>query len=110
MRLRGSGMSLSFIGERLNRSAEAVKRRLYWISLGSEKRSEVGRTRTRNRAEVSCSDRLVDIAGEKRGETEKAIRIYDGAKTEWMAKRFVEENNDLTFTMPEWLAKDKGFI
>jgi hypothetical protein len=55
-------------------------------------------------------DKLIDIAGRKRGETEKAIRIFDGSKTEWVPKQFVEENNDNTFTMPTWLAKDKGFI
>lgn len=42
------------------------------------------------------SDRsdIVDIAGEKRAETEKAIQWFDGK----------------TLAMPEWLAKDKGFI
>lgn len=56
------------------------------------------------------SQKLVDIAGEIRGETEKAFRIYDGAKTEWVPKQYVEDNEDGTFTMPIWLAKDKGFI
>jgi hypothetical protein len=55
-------------------------------------------------------ERLTDIAGELRGETEKALRIFDGARTEWVPKQFVEDNGDGTFTMPEWLAKDKGFI
>lgn len=54
--------------------------------------------------------KLIDISGEKRAETEKAIQIYDGARTEWVPKSQVEENDDGTFTMPEWLAKDKGFI
>jgi hypothetical protein len=54
--------------------------------------------------------KLTDIAGEKRGETKSAIRIYDGSKTEWVPKQFVEENGDGTFTMPEWLAREKGFI
>ena len=53
---------------------------------------------------------LVDIAAHKKGETDKAIRLYDGSTTEWVPKQFVEENGDGTFTMPEWLAKDKGFI
>ncbi len=54
--------------------------------------------------------KLTDIAGEIRGETENAIRIYDGARTEWVPRRLVEVNSDGTFTMPEWLAKEKGFI
>lgn len=53
---------------------------------------------------------LVDIAAEVRGETEKAWRLYDGARTEWVPKSLVEDNGDGTFTMPEWLAFDKGFI
>jgi len=54
--------------------------------------------------------RLIDIAGELRGETEKAFRIYDGKTTAWVPKSQVEKNDDGTFTMPEYLANDKGFI
>ena len=53
---------------------------------------------------------LVDIAAELRGETDKAFRLYDGARTEWVPKSQVENNEDGTFAMPEWLAKEKGFI
>ena len=53
---------------------------------------------------------MVDIAGELRGETEKGLRIFDGIKTEWVPKSRVEDNGDGTFTMPEWLAAEKGFI
>lgn len=54
--------------------------------------------------------RLTDIAAEIKMETEKAYQLFDGIKTEWMPKSQVEDNGDGTFTMPEWLAKDKGFI
>ena len=53
---------------------------------------------------------LIDITAQVRGETERAYRIFDGTKTEWVPKSQVEKNDDGTFTMPEWLAKDKGFI
>ena len=53
---------------------------------------------------------LIDIMAQVRGETPKAWRLFDGAKTEWVPKSQVEQNDDGTFTMPEWLAKDKGFI
>lgn len=53
---------------------------------------------------------LVDVEAELMGETEKAFRIYDGAKTEWVPKSYVEMNDNGTFTMPEWLAQEKGFI
>jgi hypothetical protein len=55
-------------------------------------------------------DQLIDIAATIRGETPKALRLFDGTKTEWCPKQFVEDNKDGTFTMPEWLAKEKGFI
>lgn len=58
----------------------------------------------------SNRDRLTEIAAEIRGETEKAFRLFDGARTEWIAKSQCENNGDGTFTMPEWLARDKGFI
>lgn len=53
---------------------------------------------------------LVEITGEAKRTTEKAILFYDGAKEEWVPKQFVEDNRDGTFTMPTWLARDKGFI
>ncbi len=53
---------------------------------------------------------LIEIAAEIRGETDKAWRLYDGTKTEWVPKSQVEDNGDGTFTGPEWLFKDKGFI
>lgn len=55
-------------------------------------------------------ERLVDIAAEVKVETDRAYRLYDGAKTEWVPKSQVERNDDGTFTMPEWLAQEKGFI
>ena len=53
---------------------------------------------------------LVDIAAEIKGESEKAYRIFDGVKTEWVPKSQIEKNGDGTVTMPEWLAMEKGFI
>lgn len=53
---------------------------------------------------------LVDITAQLRGETAKAYRLYDGKTTEWVPKSEVEKNDDGTFTMPIWLAKEKEFI
>jgi hypothetical protein len=53
---------------------------------------------------------LVDIAAEVRGETDKAWRLFDGDRLEWVPKSQVEDNGDGTFAMPEWLATEKGFI
>lgn len=53
---------------------------------------------------------LTDIAAEIQGETDKAWRLFDGTKTEWVPKSQAEQNDDGTFTMPLWLAKDRGFI
>ena len=56
------------------------------------------------------SKELADIAAQVRGETEKAWRLSDGRTTEWVPKSQVEDNRDGTFTMPLWLAEDKGFV
>lgn len=53
---------------------------------------------------------LFDLAAELHGETDRAWRLFDGTRTEWVPKSQVEQNGDGTWTMPEWLAKEKGFI
>ena len=56
---------------------------------------------------------IVDIAGElvPPGQTEKAYRFFDGARTVWLPKQFCEwDENDKVMTMPEWLAKEKELI
>lgn len=53
---------------------------------------------------------LVDIAAQVSCETDKGLRLHDGNKTEWLPKQYVEDNGDGTFTMPVWLAKERGFI
>ena len=56
------------------------------------------------------SDRLFDLAAQIQHETELAYLLFDGTKTEWVPKSLVEDNGDGTFTMPERIAKEKGFI
>ena len=53
---------------------------------------------------------LVDIAAQIRHETEKAFLLFDGTREAWVPKSQVENNNDGTFTMPEWLAQKSEFI
>lgn len=53
---------------------------------------------------------LIDIAAELKAETDKAYKVFDGVRTEWLPKSQVERNDDGSFTMPEWLAMEKGFI
>ena len=60
---------------------------------------------------MSRHNELTDISGEIRGETERAYRFYDGAKTEWIPKSMCEWDEETsTMTMPTWLAEEKGFI
>lgn len=54
--------------------------------------------------------KLFDLAAEVKGETPKAWRLFDGTKTEWVPKSQAEDNGDGTWTMPLWLAQEKGFI
>lgn len=67
--------------------------------------------------------KLIDIAAELRHETKHEVKdqgaylLFDGRVDkkgkdicEWVAKSLVENNGDGTYTMPEWLALEKGFI
>jgi hypothetical protein len=55
--------------------------------------------------------KLIEVAAEIKIETEKAFLVFDGKKEEWIPKSQVEyDQRDGVFTMPEWLAKAKGFI
>ena len=53
---------------------------------------------------------LCDVTAEIKRETSLAWQLFDGKTTEWVPKSAVEDNGDGTFTMPVWLAMDKGFI
>jgi hypothetical protein len=54
---------------------------------------------------------LVDIAGEVRGETDKAYRFFDGERTVWLPKSQCEWHDIYkTMTLPAWLAEDKELI
>lgn len=53
---------------------------------------------------------LVDIAGEVRAETEKAVQFNDGTRSVWLPRSQIEINDDGTITLPEWLALDKELI
>ena len=63
----------------------------------------------------------VEIEAELVHESEGAYQIWDGQtynngfgegahKVVWVPKSLTEYDGDSTFTMPEWLAKDKGLI
>jgi hypothetical protein len=59
---------------------------------------------------MQVKQRLIDIVVQVRHETEKAWLLHDGKSTVWVPKSQVENNQDGTFTMPEWLAQKTGFI
>ena len=56
------------------------------------------------------NDAPIDIAATIIADITKSYYLHAGTKTEWVLKSQVQDNNDGTFTMPHWLAKDKGFI
>ena len=49
----------------------------------------------------------VDVAGEVKGETQRAYRFYDGSETVWLPKSLCEWDGEV-MTMPEWLALERG--
>lgn len=66
---------------------------------------------------TSGRSNLIEVAADFRRDTDRGIAIWDGDRDEagrevwtWLPKKLVENNGDGTFTMPEWLARDKGLI
>lgn len=60
---------------------------------------------------VSGKSNLIDIAATIQRETDKAYCLdIGGDEPVWFPKSQVENNEDGTFAMPEWLAKEKGAI
>jgi RNase P/RNase MRP subunit p29 len=71
----------------------------------------MGRTRTPDK---SSSNKTVEIEGEVVHETEKAILFNVDGIEEWVPKSQIEEEDfeagdSMTITIPEWLAKVKGW-
>lgn len=62
---------------------------------------------------VSVSGRsdLATIDATKVGETKKGVRLdFGGKEPAWFPKSQVEDNGDGTWSMPEWLAMEKGAV
>lgn len=60
---------------------------------------------------TSGSSDIIDIAADIKHETDKAYLLDGGYDNPvWVPKSQAQRNADGTFSMPEWLAKDKGFI
>jgi hypothetical protein len=53
---------------------------------------------------------LTDVAAKLQQQTDGAYLLYDGKREAWVPRAIVENNNDGTFTMPVWLARDRGFV
>lgn len=58
----------------------------------------------------------IEIAVEVRGETEKALRVYDGKREVWIPKSQISDQSEdakgkiESIFIPEWLALEKGLI
>jgi hypothetical protein len=63
-------------------------------------------------------DKYVDIEVEIKHETNAALLVSDGDKDGWLPKSLIKDKSQLvygkcdvkTITVPEWIAKSKGFI
>jgi hypothetical protein len=58
---------------------------------------------------VQRSD-LVDVSARKVRDTPLAWCLNDGAREVWIPKAHSEWDGQTTFTMPGWLAREKGLI
>ena len=55
--------------------------------------------------------RIIDFAAEIRHETANAYLLDIGSEEPvWFPKSIIQNNDDGTFSVPEWMAKDKGVI
>ncbi len=54
--------------------------------------------------------KLFDFAATLKHQTENAFLVSDGDKDYWLPKKMTEDNNDGTFTIPEWLAVEKEIV
>ena len=61
-------------------------------------------------ASVKKKDELFDLTAELEHQTAKAYLLNDGTKKAWVPKSQVEDNEDGTYTLPMWLAVEKGFV
>lgn len=59
---------------------------------------------------MARTSELFEVAAELRHETKLAYLLFDGTKEAWVPKSQVQDNNDGTFTMPQWLAEKVGFV
>ena len=57
---------------------------------------------------------MFEITGTVVAQTAKAIRINDGAELQWLPKSKIKMENNADGTvavcMPEWLAREKGYV
>jgi hypothetical protein len=58
----------------------------------------------------------IEIAVEVRGETDLALKVFDGKSTVWVPKSQITDQCEeadgriTSIFLPEWLAEDKGLI
>lgn len=54
--------------------------------------------------------KLFDFAATLKHKTDGALLVTDGTADYWLPKKLTEDNGDGTFTIPEWLAIEKGIV
>jgi hypothetical protein len=54
--------------------------------------------------------KLFDFAALLKHETDNAYLVNDGDSDYWLPKKLTEDNRDGTYTIPEWLAVEKGIV
>jgi hypothetical protein len=60
--------------------------------------------------ETMSDPKLFDFAAVLKHETDNSLFVNDGDKDFWLPKKLTEDNGDGTFTIPEWLAVEKGIV
>jgi hypothetical protein len=58
----------------------------------------------------TIESKLIDIEATLLDERERSYWLDDGKTKAWVAKSLVENHGDGWWTMPVWLAKEKGLV
>lgn len=60
------------------------------------------------------ADTWVEIAGEIRANTDRAVQLYDGSRTSWLPRSQIRPadagDGPITLEVKHWIAKENGFI
>ncbi len=56
------------------------------------------------------TERTVELDLDIVRESKLSLLVSDGTTEAWIPKKYIDENADGTFTVAEWIARDRGLV